>query len=254
MGEMNLNIASKRSLFIELYFNGTKLSSGTAFVASFRDRKGLITNRHNVTGRHQETEQPISTHGGVPNRLVVWHNVDKNGLTWRPIEVPLYDGDEKRWFEHPQLGPRADIVVLPLTEMPGIKLFPYDLDMAPEMLLRPADAVSVIGFPFGQGSAGLLAIWATGFIASEPDFTYNDLPVMLIDCRTRQGQSGAPVVMQRNDVYRSLSGHLMTPFTRGGKTQFVGIYSGRIRKESDLGMVWWASAVRETLEQVPSLA
>lgn len=248
MQQIHINLSSMRSLFIEMYFQDTKLSSGTAFVATLGNLRGIVTNRHNVTGRHQSTGAPLSSHGGVPDRIVVWHNVGTDFPAWSPFVIPLYDGEEKRWLEHPSLGDRADIAVLPIEEKPGVRLYPYDLGLAPEIIQRPADSVSVVGFPFGRASSGRLAIWATGFIASEPDFPYDDLPVTLIDCRSRQGQSGSPVIMQRNEVYWGPDG-LMSPYDRSGKTQFVGIYSGRISPESDIGMVWWATAIGETLKQ-----
>lgn len=249
MEEIHLNVSSMRSLFIEMYFGKTRLSSGTAFVVKVGGQQGLVTNRHNLTGRHQATGQPLSGHGGVPDQIVVWHNADTEVPSWVPITMPLYaDDGEALWLEHPGLGARADIAVLLLNQIESVKFLAYDLDIPPELIQRPADSVSVIGFPFGKASAGLLAIWATGFIASEPDFPFDGMPITLIDCRSRPGQSGSPVVMQRNDVYWS-EGRLMSPYTRAGKTQLIGIYSGRISSESDIGMVWWASAIRETLEQ-----
>ena len=105
-----------------------------------------------------------------------------------------------------------------------------------------ADVVSVVGFPFGIAGGGSLAIWATGFIASEPDINYKDLPVFLIDSRSRPGQSGSPVVAHRNGgpvLLEDNSTHVFAePVTR-----FLGVYSGRINQESDLGMVWKADAL-----------
>jgi hypothetical protein len=50
--------------------------------------------------------------------------------------------------------------------------------------------MSLAGFPFGLAGAGSLAIWATGFIATEPEIDYNNQPTFLIDCLARPGQSG----------------------------------------------------------------
>jgi hypothetical protein len=66
--------------------------------------------------------------------------------------------------------------------------------------------VSVIGFPFGITAGGGLAIWATGFVASEPDLDYGKLPVFLIDCRSREGQSGSPVIAYRGGGMVALQG------------------------------------------------
>jgi hypothetical protein len=35
-------------------------------------------------------------------------------------------------------------------------------------------------------------------------------------------------------------------------TRFLGIYSGRINKDSDIGIVWKAEAIRELIESVPA--
>ena len=49
---------SVQSLYIEMSIDGTKLSSGTAFVVDTAKGPHLITNRHNVTGRDQNTGHP----------------------------------------------------------------------------------------------------------------------------------------------------------------------------------------------------
>ena len=92
---------------------------------------------------------------------------------------------------------------------------------------------------------GYYPVWATGFVASEPVIDYNELPVFLIDCRTRQGQSGSPVVKHSNGgTIRLKSG---ASRMGGVATTFLGIYSGRVHKDSDLGMVWKRSAIIELL-------
>lgn len=53
---MNLQIPSMKSLYIEMRFQETLLSSGTAFLVA-NDQSShcaLITSRHNVTGRHRK--------------------------------------------------------------------------------------------------------------------------------------------------------------------------------------------------------
>jgi hypothetical protein len=37
-------------------------------------------------------------------------------------------------------------------------------------------------------------VWSRGTIATELDFDHDDLPMYLVDSRTREGQSGAPVI------------------------------------------------------------
>jgi hypothetical protein len=119
---------SIQSLFIEMQFDGQSLSTGTAFVVN-TPTKGphLVTNRHNVTGRNQETGKPLSKTGGVPNNLVIFHNKLGNIGHWVMRQEPLYKHDESpRWIEHPTLEHQADFVALPLTNLHDVELYPYD--------------------------------------------------------------------------------------------------------------------------------
>lgn len=236
---------SVQSLLIQLQFNGQPLSTGTAFVTVPASGPVLVTNRHNVTGRHQETGQPLSPTGGLPNEIVIVHNRKGHLGQWLPRVEPLFDGDTPRWKEHPKLGPKADFVALRLTQLDDVELYPYDTsDVGPDIFVGPADPVSVIGFPFGVTAGGAFGVWATGFLASEPMVNFADLPIQLVDCRTRQGQSGSPVLAYRSGgMVPKMDGS--TVAFNGPVYKFMGIYSGRINNESDLGLVWRAAAIHE---------
>lgn len=237
---------SVQSLYVEMAFNGTKLSSGTAFVVDTAKGPHLITNRHNVTGRDQKTDLPLSPTAGVPNQMTIMHNASAGLGSWQGVVEPLFKPDGSPcWVEHPKLGARADFVALPLTQTAGISLIPHSLThTGPDFVVGPAETVSVIGFPFGIAAGGLFAVWATGFIASEPDVDIDGLPVMYIDCRSRQGQSGSPVLAYRwGGTAQMRNGS--TAMIAGEFSRFVGIYSGRINKDSDIGIVWKVSAIEE---------
>jgi hypothetical protein len=145
------------------------------------------------------------------------------------------------------LGAKADFVALPLADLNDVELYPYDTaNPGPAIFVGPADVVSVIGFPFGITAGGACGVWATGFLASEPEVDYNALPVVLVDCRSRQGQSGSPVIAYRSGGMVAMADGGSAAF--GGPVwKFLGIYSGRINAQSDLGIVWKASAIRELL-------
>lgn len=257
---MEIEIPTAKSLFIEMYFGETLLSSGTAFLAA-NDREShcaLITNRHNVTGRNQETGKCISPHAAVPDNIIIhFHkntdNFEDIGQEWVKIKLPLYRDDETPyWIEHPRLGENADIVALNLTWGSDVARYPYyfntNLDHF-NLVISPAENVSVIGFPFGLSSYGKLPIWATGFLAQELSLINPDNPVFLIDCRTRQGQSGSPVIAFRPSGYRSIKDGKVSSTLSGNKAwEFLGVYSGRVNSESDLGMVWHVTAIRELLD------
>lgn len=238
-------LPSVKSLIIQMQFNGQSLSTGTAFVVNSDKGALLITNRHNVTGKHQETGELLSKTGGIPNEIMIIHNrLNKLG-EWIPRVERLLDGKTPLWIEHPNLGARADFVALKLSALDDVRLYPYDVvNTGPNIMVGPSDSVSVVGFPFGLQAGGSLAVWATGFMASEPDINFNGLPVFLIDCRSRQGQSGSAVIAYRSGGMVAMQNGGSAVFS-GPVTKFLGVYSGRINAESDLGIVWKSSAIQE---------
>lgn len=255
---LHLEIPSLKSLYIEMYFGGTLLSSGTAFLVA-NDQSShcaLITNRHNVTGRHQETGECLDRkHCATPDNIrIYFHKPSLHLGDWHCVSLPLYKEDGTPWWiEHPRFGESADVVALNLSWGSDVEKYPYylkaDLDRA-RLVVRPAEAISVIGFPFGLSSTGRFPIWATGFMAQELGIVTPNNQTFLIDCRTRQGQSGSPVIAYRTNVYTyvSKSGRISTSMDPGtAKWEFLGIYSGRVNPKSDLGCVWHVSAIEEVL-------
>ena len=244
---------SVQSLLLQMRFNGQPLSTGTGFVSLSAKGPLLITNRHNFTGRRQDNGKPISPNGGIPNEVVVFQNLKGQLGSWQSKIEPLYsdpENEEKRWVEHPVLGAKADFVALPLTQLDDVELYPYDPGKPGEdMQIGPADTVSVIGFPFGISAGGLFPVWATGFIASEPIVDFDDLPIQLIDCRSRQGQSGSPVLAYRSGGMVAMADGSSAAFS-GPVSKLIRIYSGRIKTESDIGIVWKTSAILELVDSI----
>jgi hypothetical protein len=250
-----VEIPTLKSLFVELRYGETVLGNATAFLAA-NDREShcaLITNRHVVTGRHQDTGECLHSMGGIPDNIVIhFHKQGPQLGEWKPITLPLYRPDgTPYWIEHPRLGAAADVVGLNLTWANDVRKLPYymklDLDRM-NMLVGPAEAVSVIGFPFGLSSSGKYPVWATGFLAQELSLVTPDNPVFLIDCRTRPGQSGSAVIAFRPGGYRKHhEGRVSTSLSAQRAWEFLGIYSSRVNADSDLGKVWHVSAVEAVL-------
>src|SRR4051812_15169114 len=141
---MGIAKPSVQSLLIQLGYGDQVLSSGTGFIVESTKGPLLITNRHNVTGRRQDNNQPLSPTGGVPDRINIVHNVKGKLGAWIGRIEQLYSGTAPRWIEHPFLGAKADFVALPLTNLTDVELYPYDLaNPGPGILCGPADAVSV---------------------------------------------------------------------------------------------------------------
>lgn len=255
---LRLEIPSLKSLYIEMYFEDSLLSSGTAFLVA-NDQSShcaLITNRHNVTGRHQETGACLDKmHCAIPDNIrIYFHKSPLQIGEWHCVRLSLYKEDGSPWWiEHPRFGASADVVALNLNWGSDVHKLPYylktDHDRS-KLVIRPAEPISVIGFPFGLSSTGRFPIWATGFMAQELGIVTPENQTFLIDCRTRQGQSGSPVIAYRTNAFTYLdaSGQVMTNMYPGAaKWEFLGIYSGRVNSESDLGRVWHVSAIEEVL-------
>ena len=241
---------SIKSLLVQMRYGGQKLATGTGFVAQAGWGPVLITNWHNVSGREPETRRVLSPTGGIPDEIMILHNRANRLGQWVWCKELLLVGGRRRWIEHPTLGERADFIALPLTELDDVELYPYSLGEGdPPIHFGPAEPVSVVGFPFGLQAGGSLAVWATGFVASEPSVDFNGLPIFLIDCRTRPGQSGSAVIAYRGGGMVSLEGGDTAMFG-GPVTRFLGIYSGRISEQSDLGIVWKAGAIQQLVASI----
>ena len=248
MNSVKIAKPSIQSLLIEMRYCGQALSTGSGFLVETARGLHLVTNRHNVTGRHQETGKPLSPTGGLPNEIRVFHNTANRLGSWTGKIEPLYLNGTPRWVEHPVGKEKYDFVALPLSDLEGIADYPYDpLNPGENIMCGPADTVSVIGFPFGLSTGGALAIWATGFVASEP-FLPED-PTFFVDCRSRPGQSGSAVVAYKSGGMVAMNDGSSAAFG-GPVSRFLGIYSGRVNERSDLGIVWKATALAELVTSI----
>ena len=244
-----ISLPSVQSLLIEMSVGRQVLSTGTGFVTQSAKGPVLITNWHNAAGRNPTTKQPLSPTAAIPDTIRIIHNHQGSLGQWLAKVEPLYVLGKPRWIEHPMLGDKADIVALPLSDLKDVQVYPYDLLGGPSIAPNPAEPISVVGFPFGLQAGGSLAVWATGFIASEPDIDFNGLPIFLIDCRTRPGQSGSAVILHRNGGMVQMQDG-STQIHNGQVTKFQGVYSGRLNEQSDLGIVWKARAVADLVQSV----
>jgi hypothetical protein len=241
----HISLPSVQSLFVEIKARGLLLGNGTGFVVeSSSGRSFFVTNRHIVTGRHQLTDQPLDTKtGAVPDELVVWHNSTLGLGLFQQVSVPLQQDGQATWVEHPTLGASADIVAIEVPATSDVRLLPYRTDALIHNRMHPSQRISVVGFPFGERTGQSFAVWATGFIASEPELNHGGKPVFLIDCRTREGQSGSPVIRHEEIGALFMLGDGANKTE--AETELLGIYSGRINDKSDIGVVWKTYAIAE---------
>lgn len=247
---IDIDPLSLPSLMITVRVNGHVLSSATGFVVAKNDRHFLITNWHVVSGRHPETNKVISPTGGIPDELWIMHHV-KGGLgTWGPFSIPLYDASGSAlWLGHSR-GHIVDVVALPLDPLPTqVRVYPMRLELAHVNLLpEPGMPVFIIGFPLGISVAGALPVWKTGHIASDHDIDYANKPAFLIDATTRGGMSGAPVVVRLTGGYNTTDDCYI--MSSGPTTRFLGVYSGRVLDDSEIGIVWRPTVIDDVLRNV----
>ncbi|MFI8916415.1 trypsin-like peptidase domain-containing protein [Streptomyces sp. NPDC053513] len=271
-----MNTLSLGALYIESWHHSlggaedTLLGPATGFLIGFPGDYWLVTAWHVFSGRRSDNGKIMSKKGLCPDYVRVRFAGTADG-GFQPIiqRYDLYDGEfqyNRRWRSPDDR--RIDIAALHIGALPeGVveasmpntwptlrDLFPperhaeqaSEVDVA--LPLRVTDKLFVLGFPFGDAGTWPFAVWTVAPVASEPLAGWNDLPGFLLDSRTREGQSGAPVLM-----------HIRPgePVVVGGDvimhdesvTALVGVYSGRIHKESDLGKVWTVDALFEIVPE-----
>ncbi|PKP43983.1 MAG: hypothetical protein CVT96_03430 [Bacteroidetes bacterium HGW-Bacteroidetes-13] len=225
------------------------IGKGTSFVICDNDRFFLITNWHCVTGRNCETKEPINSNGiADPEILTAYFHSETLGQ-WIIIDIELFTSTgDKIWIEH-KLGERIDVVAIPLDikleKFNGIFFYYIDLEKDnADLKIYPSIELSIIGFPKAYTGGGKFPIWKKGHLASEYDIDWNGLPLVLIDATTRSGMSGSPVIIKQAG---------MCTFSNGGVAQgefvkFLGIYSGRIDNDIEIGKVWKPIVIKEIIK------
>lgn len=239
---------SGTALHIVPLFNEVSLASATGFTVNVRGVSYLITNWHVVSGRNADTGACLDRNAAIPNKLAVaFHSRGEIGK-WRVVDIPLVSADgERAWIEHP-LGRAVDVVAIRLPYLPLIDVFPLDMELtSTDIVVMPAMPISVIGYPLGLRSGDNWPIWKTGHVASDPDIDFElDRPAFLIDATTRSGMSGSPVVLRLSGGYTTTRGDQV--LGGGVVTKFMGIYSGRIHADAEIGRVWRPFVIQEIIE------
>ncbi|TND07423.1 MAG: hypothetical protein FD123_3273 [Bacteroidetes bacterium] len=248
---MPIDNYSKVSLYIEMFIeNGNQaVANGTAFSVQVAGQNYLITNWHNVTGRHAETNAPLNVFHD-PDSIKVWFHAEGGGWIQKTIRIRNADG-QILWREHPT-GRNIDVVAIPYELEAGVLLMNLDLDSINTLLkIYPSKAISIIGFPNGLAAGGKYPIWKKGHIASEYSIDYNGNPVFLIDATTRKGMSGAPVILRESGLCEFETNPGEAANMKGGTyTRFLGIYAGRIDNDAEVGRVWKPRVISEIINNI----
>ena len=161
---------------IHLRDRGGIIATGSGFFFVHADEWFLITNWHNVSGRHAFSKRSLGESGRFPEY------VDVKLATYRPgteafatvahrVEI-FYDG-KPHWFEHPNLGSDCDVIALPFDRPKRCPPFMHNaanLISSQRIPVRPGGPVFIIGFPRSISVGIGLPLWKSGYIASEPYF------------------------------------------------------------------------------------
>lgn len=229
----------------------TELASGTGFFYELSGELFLLTARHNVTGRHADTNIPLHTFAALPDNLWIgcWKT---DGTGWIGLRVDLYDAEGvPDWFEHPVHREKVDAVALSIALPQGVRAFPINLEELDAVPVAPGLDVFILGYPRGIRAGGLLPIWKRGSIASEPEVEVGGLPKLLVDTATRQGMSGAPVLAEISGYWQPEGTDSLDERIIGRGRRFIGLYSGRVGDDeflAQLGIVWKGDALLEIMK------
>lgn len=252
------------ALVVPLSPTGQPMSKATGCLLRWANRLLLLTNWHVVTGKrwasltersHPEWDGPywagnnaftpaalrvsLRLHGRLQElHTLALEQPAGTDATLEPARVPWEPESTLLYGYFPM--PNADLVCLELadsiaeqeeriayTRNTHVRFgFTAD-DIGRRFDFQTSDPVFVVGFPaaFGSHAADPL-VWTNGTVASDPHSQW-DGPRFVIDSRTREGQSGSPVI-----TYDRASRGLPERY------QLVGIYSGRVDQKEDIGSVW----------------
>lgn len=193
------------------------ISTGTAFFYSLAGDWFLITNWHNISGKHFLSKEPLSG-----NRFPTYIKAkissyvgDEKATTreFVPIgqKVDIYESYEPLWYEHPKLGSDCDVIAIPMARPANCPEFMHNaanLISTKRIPVKPGNGSFIIGFPKSLSIGFGLPLWKSGYISSEPHYPVKiggkvseiggmsngkELPAFYIDSQTREGMSGSPV-------------------------------------------------------------
>ncbi|WP_019061517.1 trypsin-like peptidase domain-containing protein [Streptomyces prunicolor] len=276
-GVRSIHTLSFGALYIEAWNRSlgeaedTLLGPATGFLIGIPGDFWLVTAWHVLSGRRSDNGAAMRADGLRPDYLRV-RFAGEGDDGFQPVNRDFELYDEKfqvgpRWRSHSER--RIDVAALHIGAVPEsvVEAFmpntwPTLRDLfAPEhraqqgsevdvdIPLRITDRLFVLGFPFGHTGSWPFAVWTAAPVASEPLARWDQLPGFLLDSRTRPGQSGSPVVMHIRPGEPVVAGGDV--FTHDeSATALVGVYSGRLDPNADLGMVWTTDALFEILPEV----
>ena len=253
------------------------ISLGTAFFYEYGGETFVITNWHNVTGKHPLTGESLDHQRSPVYMRAKWPVVTDNAthvegakvVHFQAQKFEIEDENGPLWFEHPELGSACDVVAItaqkPTNWPSSIHMAANKIDETP-IPLEPGVKVIVIGFPQGMSTGPGLPVFKTGFLSSMPGYDVRlegefseiggmkggiQVPAMLLDVHTIPGMSGSPVFAEYTGYWNpdDLRNNPITGSSMIGTSRlFLGCYSSRVAKleeRSGLGLCHQDNAIEQ---------
>ena len=240
----------------------TVLSHGTGFFWIHNDQHYLISARHVFSGRDPFTDEIMSPNGFTPQRIYIFPAVSSATEYTRgtaPLECSLYNDDETpRWLEDPQFATlRTDIAALrvEITNTQTHRLITLNSEpFSTSLFTQVGIECSLLGYPTKNVTNMMTPVWRRGAIASEPRLPIDGKPMFLLDATTSSGFSGAPVFRRHWGPLptRQADGTLSVEVGSVLKTEFVGVYAGRLAHTQVGGetpFVFYSNRISYVLQQ-----
>jgi hypothetical protein len=240
-----------RVTLIDAYSRGrapqqAKCHSATGFFYRHNNDTYLITNRHVVISEDEEKYPDIL-------RIKV-HTSRTSLIPTRFIEIPLYDGVNRLWMEHPDnvrildQREKIDLIAIKINDVlqnTDVADFFTSADLPrDDLLLGLGDACIIAGYPYTfHDTTHYLPVVRSGTIASTWRAFFRGKKHFLVDSKLHPGTSGSPVEIPRTSMRLDIRGGV-------GIGSFppvlIGVNSGAF-VELDLNIVWYSSLIPEIL-------
>ena len=250
---------------------------GTAFFYEHEDETFIITNWHNLTGKHPLTGLPLHSERSPMYVLAKWpvvndsviHPENAKVVHLAAHRIEIEDDNGPRWLEHPEYGSVCDVVAIPIQKPEQWPAVAHKAANKIDETLIPIDPglkVVVIGFPQGMSTGPGLPVIKTGFLSSMPGYEVRiggsfsnvggmkdgvSVPAILLDVHTIPGMSGSPVFGEYIGLWNPHdldSNKFDGGSTIGTSRFFLGCYSSRVsqlEERSGLGLCHEAKAIDE---------
>jgi hypothetical protein len=225
----------------------------------------LVTNWHVLSGRNSETPQrTLDINGAIPNsaclRLpiegAIHQATEKQSiLLFQEQSVRLYSSDAKaNWLQHAILKNNIDVAVINCgQQLKGFHIAHVnDVANTYDMAITIGAAVFILGYPYGFYHFMSTPIWKSGSIASEPHLEEQGANSrIVIDATTRNGMSGAPVIMRAYTHYVTEAGNVTCS---PNASRFLGVYASRPtfqaqqgRETAEIGYVYKGGVIDQII-------